>query len=154
MKFAGFVSLPIGGDPAENLRTVLAQIQSGLVELHAETVQQVGNRITFSAGFLSFKRWVGRNPLLWITSGEIQLEPSGDFLMLDYRLSFSQLLIASTACVLWFVVTSGKRIHATGQPLTNVLLLSAIMWLLLCVGNAAVAMFRFSKFLRQFPLKD
>src|SRR5271155_6246839 len=97
----GFHSLPIEGDPAENSERVLDQIASALIELHADNVDRVGNRITFSAGIFSFKRWVGPHPLAFVSSGEIEIEPSGDVLMVEYRLRFSQWFIISTVMVLF-----------------------------------------------------
>ena len=145
----GFVTLPIEGDPAENLRRVLDQIESALVELHADNVTRVGNRITFSAGIFSFKRWVGPYPLAQVTSGEIEIEPSGDVLMVDYRLSFSHQFIMYAVMVLWV----GACSRVSDQPLKTKLAILAITWLALA-GGSVLTMLRFSKFLRQFPRED
>jgi hypothetical protein len=147
MKFAGFVSLPIEGNPDAQLQNVLDQIQSALVEQHAENVQRIGNRISFSAGFLSFRRSVGRNPISLITSGEIEINPASDNLMVDYRLSFTQLLILGIASALFYLSTSIGR----DQPLTQTVFVSAVICLGLFAGNAAIGASRFSRFLRQFP---
>jgi hypothetical protein len=143
----GFLTLPIEGDPAENLRRVLDQIESALVELHADNVKRVGNRISFSAGIFSFKRWVG--PLAMISSGEIEVEPSGDVLMVDYRLGFSQQFIIVAVVVL--LEGASRRFRVLDQSLTINLIMLAFVWLVLVFGNVARAMSSFSKFLRQFP---
>jgi hypothetical protein len=148
----GFVNLPIEGDPAENLQRALDQIESALVELHTDNVERVGNRIRFSAGFFSFKRWAGPHPLAFVTSGEIEVEPSGDCLLVDYRLSFSQQFVVSAVIVL--LAATRIRFGGSDQPLTTTLILLAFAWLVFAVGNAASAVFRFSKFLRQFPRED
>jgi hypothetical protein len=148
----GFVNLPIEGDPAENLQRALDQIQSALVELHADNVERIGSRITFSAGIFSLKRWIGPHPLALVTSGEIEVEPSGDSLLVDYRLSFRQQFIMCAAIVL--LSATRIRFRDSAQPLTTTLILLAIAWLVLSVGGALSAVFRFSKFLRQFPRED
>ena len=147
MKYAGFVSLPIEGDPDSQLQNVLDQIQTALIEEHAENVQRIGNRISFSAGFLSFRRSVGRNPLSLITSGEIEINPASDNLMVDYWLSFAQLFILGIASALFYLSASIGR----NQPLTQTVFVSAIISMGIFAGNAAVGVSRFSKFLRQFP---
>ena len=152
MRYVGFVNLPIEGDSAENSRRVLDQIDSALVELHADNVERIGNRISFSAGIFSFKRWIGPHPLAFVTSGEIEVEPSGDSLLVDYRLSFKQQFIMSAAIVI--CAAASRRFRVSGQGLTTDLIFLGIAWLVLAVGNAASAVFRFSKFLRQFPRED
>jgi len=144
----GFVNLPIEGDPGENLRKVLDQIESALVELHADNIQRIDNRISFSAGIFSFKRWAGPHPLAFVTSGEIEIEPSSDSLMVDYRLSFKQQFIMSAAIVICSAAT--RRFQVSDKGLTTDLILLAIAWLVLALGSVASAVFRFSKFLRQF----
>jgi len=148
----GFVNLPIEGDPGEKSRRVLDQIESALVELHADNVERIGNRISFSAGIFSFKRWAGPHPLAFVTSGEIEIEPSSDSLMVDYRLSFKQQFIMSAAIVI--CATATKRFQVSDQGPTANLILLAFAWLVLAGGGAASAVFRFSKFLRQFPRED
>jgi hypothetical protein len=148
----GFHSLPIEGDPAENSRKVLDQIESGLVELHADNVERVGNRITFSAGIFSFKRWVGPHPLAFVTSGEIEIEPSGDVLMVDYRLRFYQLFIVYAVMIL--CAGANRQFRVANLSLTAKLTMMALCWLLGVAGSVVGAMSRFSKFLRQFPRKD
>ncbi len=152
MSYVGFVNLPIEGDPAENLRRVLDQIESALVELHADSVERIGNRIKFSAGIFSLKRWAGPHPLAFVTSGEVEVEPSGDCLLVDYRLSFSQQFVIWAVIVL--LAATCIRFRGSDQPLTTTLILLAFAWLVFAVGNAASAVFRFSKFLRQFPRED
>jgi hypothetical protein len=152
VRYVGFVKLPIEGDPAENLRRALDQIESALVELHADNVERIDNRIRFSAGFFSFKRWAGPHPLAFVTSGEIEVEPSGDCLLVDYRLSFWQQFIMWAVIVL--LSATRIRFRASDQPLTTTLILLAIAWLAFAVGGAASAVFRFSRFLRQFPRED
>jgi hypothetical protein len=147
MKYAGFVSLPIEGDPSAQLQNVLDQIQSALVDQHVDNVERSGNRILFSAGFLSFKRSVRRNPLSLITSGEIEINPASDNLMVDYRLSFTQLFILGMAAALFYLSTSIGR----DQPLTQTVFVSAVICVGIFAGNAAIGVSRFSKFLRQFP---
>jgi hypothetical protein len=105
----GFHSLLIEGALAENSRRVPDQIVSALVELHADNVQRIGNRISFSAGIFSFRRWVGPHPLAFVSSGEIEIEPSGDVLMVNYRLRFSQWLIICTVMVLFVATRMGLR---------------------------------------------
>jgi hypothetical protein len=148
----GFVNLPIEGDPGENLRKVLDQIESGLVALHADNIHRIGNRLSFSAGIFSFKRWAGPHPLALVTSGEIEVEPSGDSLMVDYRLSFSQQFIMSAVIVIF--AAASRRFRVSDQGLTTNLILLTIAWLVISIGSAASALFRFSKFLRQFPRED
>ena len=152
MRYVGFVNLPIEGDPDENLRRVLDQIESALIELHADNVERIGNRISFSAGIFSFKRWISPHPLALVTSGEIEVEPSGDSLLVDYRLRFWQQFI------FWAVIVLGeastRRFRVSGRGLTADLILLAFAWLVLAVAGAASAVFRFSKFLRQFPRED
>jgi hypothetical protein len=147
-----FVNLPIEGDPAENSQRALDQIQSALVELHADNVERIGNRITFSAGIFSLKRWAGPHPLALVTSGEIEVEPSGDTLLVDYRLRFWQQFIMWAVMVL--LMATRIRFRASDQPLTTTLILLVIAWLVFSVGGAASAVFRFSRFLRQFPRED
>jgi hypothetical protein len=148
----GFVKLPIEGDPAENLQRALDQIESALVELHADNVERIGNRISFSAGIFSFKRWAGPHPLAFVTSGEIEVEPSGDCLLVDYRLSFWQQFIMWAAVI---ICSAASRIfRVSDRSLTTDLILLATAWLVPAVGGAANAMFRFSRFLRQFPREN
>lgn len=146
MKFAGVVSLPIEGNPDAQLQNVLDQIQSALVEHHAENVRRIGNRISFSAGFLPFKRSVRRNPLALITSGEIEINPASDGLMVDYTLSFTQLFILGIAAAIFYVFTSMGRV-----PLIQTIVVSAVILLGVCAGYAGVGVSKFSTFLRQFP---
>ncbi len=146
------MNLPIEGDPAENSRRVLDQIESALVELHADNVERIGNRISFSAGIFSLKRWAGPHPLAFVTSGEIEVEPSGDCLLVDYRLSFKQQFIMSAAIVI--CATATRRFRVSDKGLTTDCILLAIAWMVLALGSAASAVFRFSKFLRQFPRED
>ena len=152
MRYVGFVKLPIEGDPADNLQRALDQIESALVELHADNVERIGNRIRFSAGFFSFKRWAGPHPLAFVTSGEIEVEPSGDCLLADYRLSFWQQFIMWAAVIICSV--AGIRFRLSDKGLTTNLMLLALAWLVLAFGNAMSAVFRFSRFLRQFPRED
>src|ERR1700746_4036853 len=128
----GFVNLPIEGDPAENSRRALDQIESALVELHADNVKRTGNRITFSAGIFSFKRWAGPHPLAFVTSGEVEVEPSGDSLLVDYRLRFWQQFIIWAVIVV--LMATRIQFRASDQPLTTTLILLAIAWLLCSVG--------------------
>ena len=151
-EYVGFVNLPIEGDPVENSERALDQIQSALVELHADNVERTGNRISFSAGIFSLKRWAGPHPLALVTSGEIEVEPSGDCLLVDYQLSFRQQFIMCAAIVICADASRGFRL--TDRGLTTDLILLAISWLVMAVGGAASAVFRFSKFLRQFPRED
>jgi hypothetical protein len=148
----GFVNLPIEGDPAENSQRALDQIQSALVALHANNVERIGNRIKFSAGIFSFKRWAGPHPLAFVTSGEVEVEPSGDCLLVDYRLRFWQQFIIWAVIVL--LMATRIRFRASDQPFTTTLILLVIAWLVFSVGGAASAVFRFSRFLRQFPRED
>ena len=148
----GFHSLPIEGVAAENSGRVLDQIASALVELHADNVERVGNRITFSAGIFSFKRWVGPHPLAFVSSGEIKIEPSSDVMMVNYRLRFYQWSIVCIVIILFVATQAGFR--SSDQPINTKLLILAISWLGLYVGNAMSAGLRFSKFLRQFPRKE
>ena len=152
MKYVGFVNLPIEGDAAENSRKMLDQIESALVELHADNVERTGNRISFSAGIFSLKRWAGPHPLAFVISGEVEVEPSGDCLLVDYRLRFWQQFVICAVIVL--LTATRIRFRASDQPLTTTLILLVIGWLVTAVGVAANAMFRFSRFLRQFPRED
>ena len=148
----GFLTLPIEGDPAENSRRVLDQIESALIELHADNVERAGSRISFSAGIFSFKRWVGPHPLAFVSSGEINIEPSDDVLMVNYRLRFFQWFIICTIFVLFLATSTGFR--RSDQPLKTKLLILAFSWLVMFFGNLMSATSRFSKFLRQFPRED
>jgi hypothetical protein len=152
MRYAGFVSLPIEGESAVQLERALDQIQTALVEQQAEHVERVGNRITFSAGFLSLKRSVRGNPLTLITLGEIEVNPTSDSLMVDYRLSFSQLFIFGVIAALIYLATSMGRISA--QPLSVTLFVSTMIWLVMFAGNAAFAVSRFSRLLGEFPREN
>ena len=72
--------------------------------------------------------------------------------MVDYSLRFSQQL------VFWAVIVLGEapigRFRALDLRLSSNLILLAIGWLALVFGNVVSAVFRFSKFLRQFPRDD
>jgi hypothetical protein len=148
----GFHSLPIEGNPAEDSQRVLEQIESALIELHADNVERVGNRISFSAGIFSLKRWAGPHPLAFVSSGEIKIDPSSDVMMVEYRLRFSQWYVICTVMVLYLATRIGFR--SPHQPLITKLEILAFAWLFMFFGNLMSATSRFSKFLRQFPRND
>jgi hypothetical protein len=145
MRYSGLVSLPIVGTAAEQMQAVLDQIQSALKKEHVGNVQQVGNCISFSSGF-SLQRWLRRGPLQMIGSGEIEAEPSGDSLMIDYRLSLYEPFISTAVLVLLAKATNLSR----NMSLSSL----ALIWLLSSIMVAVSAVLEFSKFLRKFPRDD
>jgi hypothetical protein len=66
--------------------------------------------------------------------------------------SFSQQFIMSAAIVIF--AAASRRFRVSDQGLTTNLILLTIAWLVIAIGSAASALFRFSKFLRQFPRED
>jgi hypothetical protein len=142
----GFVNLPVEGDPVARLPEVLDQIQAALAEDRAINVRRIGNRIEFSTdSFL--RRWLFTGRFL-VSSGEIEAEASNDSLMIDYRLSFFELFAVTTVIVLIFIVAGGFR---AALSLKANLAMTVFIWLLYFGSNICLAVFRFSKFLRQFP---
>ena len=67
-------------------------------------------------------------------------------------MSFRQQFIMCAAIVICADASRGFRL--TDRGLTTDLILLAISWLVMAVGGAASAVFRFSKFLRQFPREE
>jgi hypothetical protein len=130
------------------MQAVLDQIQSALKKEHANSVKRVGNRISFSAGSF-YKRWMGRGPLQMIGSGEIEAAPSGDCLMVDYRLSLFEPLAITAIEILVLVFSWHRGVAARHNVLPLVLIALALL-----VRNTVVAVHRFSAFLRQFPRED
>jgi hypothetical protein len=143
----GFVNLPVEGDPVSRLPEVLDQIQAALEQNHARTVRRIGNRIEFSTdSFL--RRWLFRDRFR-ASSGEIEAEASSDSLMIDYRLSFFELIVVTTLAVLSsvFALAFHGGIAFLRSHVSVVLFACALSFGL----NTAVATSRFSRFLRQFP---
>jgi cytochrome c biogenesis protein CcdA len=143
----GFVNLPIEGDPVARLPEVLDQIQAALAEDHATNVRRMGNRIEFSTGSF-LRRWFFRGRFL-VSSGEIEAEASSDSLMIDYRLSFFELLVATTLAVLSSVVALAFRGGiASLRSNLYVLLFAYVLIFGVTIVRAAS---KFSRFLRKFP---
>jgi hypothetical protein len=141
MRYKGFVSVPLAG-AAEQTQAVLDQIQSALKKARVDSIEQAGNRISFSSG-VSLGRWLRRGPLQMIGSGEIDAEPSGDSLMIDYRLSLYEPFIVTGVLVLLLKIS-----NLTAKTSPSYLVL---VWLVSSVIFAVSAVVGFSRFLRQFP---
>jgi len=143
----GFVNLPIEGNPAERLPKVLDQIQAALAEDHAISVRRIGNRIEFTTD--SFvRRWLFRGRFRAASSGEIEAEPSSDSLMIDYRLSFYEFFVVTILIFLMYLVAIA--FHGGIVALRSTLYVMLFALVIYFGANMAAAVFKFSRFLRQF----
>jgi hypothetical protein len=143
----GFVNLPVEGDPVARLPEVLDQIQAALAEDDATNVRRIGNRIEFTTDSL-MRRWLFTGRFRTVSSGEIEAEASSDSLMIDYRLSFFELLVVLTAMALLYLVVIPLR---SGLSLTSTLGIVLFFSVVSFGANIATTAFKFSRFLRQFP---
>src|SRR5258708_26267066 len=144
----GFVNLPIEGDPVARLPEVLDQIQAALAEDQAINVRRIGNRIEFTTDSL-VRRWLFRGRFRAASSGEIEAEASSDSLMIDYRLSFYEFFVVTILIFPMYLLAIS--FHAGIVTLRANLYVMAFVFVIYFGANIAAAVFKFSRFLRQFP---
>jgi hypothetical protein len=144
----GFVNLPVKGDPVARLPEVLDQIQAALAEDTATNVRRIGNRIEFSTdSFL--RRWLFRGRFRAASSGEIDAEASSDSLMIDYSLSFYEFFVVTILMFLVYLIAIAFRGGIV--PLRSNLYVMLFVLVIYFGANIAASVFKFSRFLRQFP---
>ena len=81
-----------------------------------------------------------------VGSGEIDAEPSGDSLMIDYRLSlYEPFVITGVLVSLWKITNLASKMSVPYL---------VVVWFASSVILAVSAVIGFSKFLRQFPRND
>ena len=144
----GFVNLPVEGDPVARLPEVLDQIQSALAEDKATNVRRMGNRLEFTTDSFA-RRWLFRGRFRAASSGEIDAEASSDSLMIDYSLSFYEFFVVTILIFPMYLLAIA--FHGGIVPLRSNLYVMLFVFVIYFGGNMAVAVFKFSKFLRQFP---
>ena len=144
----GFVNLPIEGDPVARLPEVLDQIQSALAEDKATNVRRMGNRLEFTTDSFA-RRWLFRGRFRAASSGEIDAEASSDSLMIDYSLSFYEFFVVTILMFLVYLIAIAFRGGIV--PLRSNLYVMLFVFVIYFGANIAAAVFKFSRFLRQFP---
>jgi hypothetical protein len=144
----GFVNLPIEGDPVARLPEVLDQIQSALAEDKATNVRRMGNRLEFTTDSFA-RRWLFRGRFRAASSGEIDAEASSYSLMIDYSLSFYEFFVVTILMFLVYLIAIAFRGGIV--PLRSNLYVMLFVFVIYFGANIAAAVFKFSRFLRQFP---
>ena len=137
-------AIVIKGFYLENNTDALHMLIESLKKQKARNIQHYGNNITFRGGIFRFvSSW---NQLVAISSGSLTLKRTESSISVNYKITFTEMLIIVTAMVIGFLGPPVWNASNTGVVESIIILLCAWFWLF--GGNVAIAYFRFPRFLK------
>lgn len=138
---------PKAGDDPER---VLDRLQAALVEYRAWSVRREPGTVNFDGAMFRFVS--SRNPLVSITWGRLEVARGREGLEVRCHISFSFLVFFATVAfvpfAIWLFVTAGSDIVV--EPFV----VSTIAWVLFVVGNIAIALARFPRFVLRWSIGE
>ncbi len=142
---SGKIEMSLVSDSEKLDSQVVKAIVEGLTKQRAHDIHQNGNRISFRGGGGD-----NLNPLLPITSGEVDIFSEGARIIIRYRIRFTHFFILSLLLVFggFVLLDNGLRNNPIGA-----LVLMAGVWIVLFGLNVLLVLIRFPRLLRRSAAK-